>query len=91
MNDAVPLPCPLLSLGLTVMLTPVAGFEVFTVNVYVVGGGGVVVELPLPPPPHAARNQLMLTASQSAAFCRKFFIAIFPSDLFRPQRSVLRA
>jgi hypothetical protein len=57
----------------------VVGLDVFTVSVYVVGGG-VVVVVPPPPPPHAARAQLMLTATQSAAFCRKFFIVTLQSE-----------
>ena len=59
------------------MLTPLEGFDVFTVNVYVVGGGGVVV-VP-PPPPHAVSAADIVTAVQSTTFCRKSFIAILRS------------
>jgi hypothetical protein len=59
------------------MLTPLEGFDVFTVNVYVVGGGGVVV-VP-PPPPQAVKAADIVTAVQSTTFCRKFFIAILRS------------
>jgi hypothetical protein len=51
-KDVEPLAAELLSAGVTVMATPLAGSTELTVNTNVVGGGGF--ELPeLPPLPHA--------------------------------------
>jgi hypothetical protein len=56
----------LLSAGVTVMATPLAGLAEFTVRTYVVAGG--VVEVPPPPPPHAVSNKLNPLAINAAAF-----------------------
>ena len=53
------------------------GVTVMVGVVFAGGGGGVVVD-PLPPPPHAVNVAARLTATQSAAFCCKFFIHVLP-------------
>ena len=72
---AVPLPCPLLSAGLTAMLTPDVGLLVFTVRVYVVAGGGLLLLDVPPPPPQAVNVNAAPAAIQNAALFRTFFIA----------------
>jgi hypothetical protein len=77
-KEALPLPAPLLSAGETVTATPLVGFDVLTVRVKVDGGGGVV-DPPPPLPPQAVNAAAALTASQSATFCCKVFIAFSQS------------
>lgn len=60
----VPFALLVLSAGVTVIATPLAGLVEFTVRTYVAGGGGAVLA---PPPPHAATNKLRPLAIKTAA------------------------
>jgi len=73
----VPLVAELLSAGVTVMATPLAGVAELTVRTYVVGGGGVV-DPPPPPLPQAVSARLKPVAIHTAALQPNCFMTHLP-------------
>ena len=73
----VPLVAELLSAGVTVMATPLAGVAELTVRTYVVGGGGVV-DPPPPPLPQAPIAMLSPVDIHTAARLPNCLMAHLP-------------
>lgn len=73
----VPLVAELLSAGVTVMATPLAGVAELTVRTYVVGGGGVV-DPPPPALPQAVSTRLKPVAIHTAALQPNCFMTHLP-------------